>query len=251
MEGGAMRHTLAWGAVLLLAGCGEEQEEIHVAAASGLYHVLTDIGASYEAETGTAVVFSFGATGQLTQQIEQGAAFELFLAGEEEYVTRLEQGGFVSEGTGIAEGVVTLVSGTESAPYESVHTLLEEDLRTAIPNPEHAPYGRAAHDVLQAEGIWEELSDSFIYANDVRTSLQYVESGEVDAGFAALSLMQDSELPYIELDTALHEPIIQTAAIPVQSGKQEEAGQFLDYLQSAEVQAVFQAYGFKPGENAS
>ncbi|NJP37553.1 molybdate ABC transporter substrate-binding protein [Alkalicoccus luteus] len=246
-----MKRMFLWGVIPLLAACGEAQEEIHVAAASGLYHVLSDAGAVYESETGVAVTFSFGATGQLTQQIEQGADFELFLAGDESYIERLEEGGYVTNRTRIAEGIVTLLSADGSGPFESLDDLTEDKLRIAMPNPEHAPYGRAAYEVLQTESVWEVLSESMIYANDVRTSLQYVESGEVDAGFAALSLMQESELFYVELDTELHEPIVQTAAIPVQSQKQEEAEQFLDYLRSDEVQDVFAEYGFLAGERES
>ncbi|NCP04283.1 MAG: solute-binding protein, partial [Deltaproteobacteria bacterium] len=48
-----------------------------VAAASSIKFALTEIAAGFEAETGQALKLTFGSSGSITHQIEQGAPFEL------------------------------------------------------------------------------------------------------------------------------------------------------------------------------
>lgn len=95
-----MKRVIGAAACLLLAGCAEEEPvDLHVAAASDLYHAFTVLGEEFEEAHGIEVIFSFGSTGQLTQQIEQGADFDIFAAAHESYIDRLLESEDVLVGT--------------------------------------------------------------------------------------------------------------------------------------------------------
>jgi len=87
--------------VLFIGGCRENALErannsskssnnLTVSAAADLTPAFTEIGRLYEQQTGTRVNFNFGSTGQLTQQIEQGAPVDVFAAANVTYIDELE-----------------------------------------------------------------------------------------------------------------------------------------------------------------
>src|SRR5713226_7924077 len=60
--------------------------------------------------------------------------------------------------------------------------------RIAIANPAHAPYGRAAQQALEASGLWERLRPKLVYGENIRQTLQFIQTGAVDAGIVARSV---------------------------------------------------------------
>jgi molybdate transport system substrate-binding protein len=93
------RFLLSWVALsLLAAGCQAPPPlqngapvTLTVSAAADLTYAFTELGKQFETETGNAVVFNFGSTGQLTQQIEQGAPVDVLAAANVSYVDDLER----------------------------------------------------------------------------------------------------------------------------------------------------------------
>src|SRR4051812_17205826 len=79
----------------LLSGCGpsgtnpEPVEPLRVAAASDLQAVMPKLIERFKAANGVEVVATFGASGHLSQQIRQGAPFDVFLAANRKFVTDL------------------------------------------------------------------------------------------------------------------------------------------------------------------
>src|SRR5271169_138934 len=67
--------------------------EINVAAAADLSAALQEVAANYEKHTGVVVKLSFGASGALTQQIQNGAPFDIFFSADMDYPKQLIAGG--------------------------------------------------------------------------------------------------------------------------------------------------------------
>ena len=161
-----------------------------VSAASDLTYAFGEIGKQFEAETGHKVVFNFGSTGQLTQQIEQGAPVDVFAAANVSFVEDLERQGLILPNTKqmYARGRITLWTRADS-PLQ-ITTLSDltrpEVQRIAIANPDHAPYGVAARQAMQTAGIWEAVQTKSVLGDNVRQTLQYAETGNVDAAIVAL-----------------------------------------------------------------
>ncbi|KMJ55984.1 hypothetical protein AB685_24360 [Bacillus sp. LL01] len=238
-------------ALFSVIGCANEEEAtktIYVAAASDLDHALTEIGEEFAKETNVDVVFTFGSTGLLTQQIQEGAPFDLFAAAHESYIDQLnESGAIVLDSKQVyAIGRNVLVYSEGDTQLEGEQSLTDPDIQTiAIANPEHAPYGKAAKETLESWGVWEELQDKLVYAENIRQAYQYVESGNADAGIVALALMNESELRYDLIDEKTHNQIVQALAIPSTSENLELSQQFAEYMVSKKGREILSEYGFE------
>jgi len=65
------------------------EPELLVAAAADLNPALHDIAQLFEKKTGIRIKLFFGASGALTQQIQNGAPFDLFVLADMDYSKRL------------------------------------------------------------------------------------------------------------------------------------------------------------------
>ncbi|MDG5789274.1 molybdate ABC transporter substrate-binding protein [Evansella sp. AB-P1] len=246
-----MKHLLLlFFTIILLIGCGNEQSDeqtIYVASASDLYHALTEIGDEFSENSDINIEFTYGSTGLLTQQIQEGAPFDLFLAAHESYIDRLIEREAVFEDSKeyYAIGrIVTMSSSEENVPLDKDYLLSPEVQHITIANPEHAPYGKAAKETLESWGIWEEIQPKLVLGENIRQSYQYVESGNADVGIIALALMNRTEFHYELIEEEAHEPILQALGIPVQTGKKDLAKSFMQFVLSERGQEILLEYGF-------
>ncbi len=243
--------TLFTAFLVFVAGCNNQKEvqEITVAAASDVYLAFTEIGAKFKEETGTEVIFSFGSTGQLTKQIEEGAPFDAFAAANQSYIQELhDKEAIIDEyQKNYAIGRLGVYYPNLEIEQFDMNLMLDPSIKTiAIANPEHAPYGKAAKEALESMGIWAQVKDKIVYAENIRQAFQYVETGNADIGIVALALIEQSNQENFSLiDQHEHQPITQTFGIPVQSKKIEQAKQFIDFVLSETGQEILLKYGFE------
>ena len=59
--------------------------------------------------------------------------------------------------------------------------------RIAIANPTTAPYGAAAVEVMRALGVYDAVSGRIVQGNNIAQTYQFVETGNAELGFIALS----------------------------------------------------------------
>ena len=227
-----------------------------VSAAADLTPAFQELGTQFEREKGIEVIFNFGSTGQLSQQIEQGAPVDLFAAANVSYVDDLEKRGLILPDTKAlyAQGRITLWTRKDSP----LNLTRLEDLtqptvkKLAIANPDHAPYGVAAREALQTVGIWQTIKDKIVFGENIRQTLQYAESGNVDVAIVALSLSIGSEGRYTLIPATLHQPLNQALAVIKGAKNEAAARQFAAYVNSAAGRTVMRKYGFLlPGEEAT
>ncbi|WP_062049488.1 molybdate ABC transporter substrate-binding protein [Bacillus sp. JCM 19034] len=246
-----MRRFIVLVGLLFLSGCmnnaNEEEKTIYIAAAADLYHAFTEIGDEFTEQTGTKVEYTFGATGLLTQQIQQGAPFDLFAAAHESFIDRLVESGDVLADTKVNYAVGRIVlMGRSGLDRLDEYALLGDEVQSiVIANPEHAPYGKAAQETLQSWELWDQVKEKIIYAENIRQAFQYVESGNVDVGFIALAHTLDTDLSYQLIDQADYEPIIQALAIVSDTENYEASEQFIQFLVSDRGLELLSKYGFE------
>jgi molybdate transport system substrate-binding protein len=227
--------------------------EITVAAASDLQFAFTDIAALFEQETGNKVTLVFGSTGQLAQQIESGAPYDLFAAANVDFIHDLEEKELIlADSISIyARGRIVLAANREAGiQVNRLEDLLDPGItHIAIANPEHAPYGAAARQALQAGGLWEAVQPKIVYGENVRQALQYIQTGDAQAGIVALSVADVPEIAWIPVDETLHQPLDQALAIVSSSRNQEVAAAFAQFVNGELGRPVMRQYGFLlPGE---
>lgn len=241
-------------ASLLAVACGSGSTsggsagELVVAAAADLQFAFQEIGPLFEAETGAKVTFTFASSGLLANQIASGAPVDVFSAANVDYVEELRQGGHIIDDTVVvyALGRLALVGSRKAGlSPQSLEDLRRPQVKqVAIANPQHAPYGVAAEQALRRAGLWDEVQPKLVYGENVRQTLQYVQSGDADMGLVALSLANVPEVSYIVIDPGLHEPIRQAAGVVSSTSNEGLARSFLEFLQTPQAQSILVKYGF-------
>lgn len=225
-----------------------QASELTVAAASDLTQAFEEIGREFEASNKTQVVFVFGSTGMLTRQIENGAPMDLFAAANVDYINQLEQKELIIPGTKAiyARGRITLWTTADSPlKIETISDLRRPEVkRIAIANPDHAPYGLAAQQALQSAGLWEELKPKLVYGDNIRQTLQYAETGNVDVAIVALSVSQQSKGRYVLVPEELHRPIDQGLAVIKTTRNEAAARAFSSFITGPRGKEILAKYGF-------
>ena len=233
----------------------EAQSSITIAAAADLRHALDAIIAKFEIANGTNIRATYGSSGNLARQIAQGAPFELFLSADESYAIHLVAES-QAEGPGIIYGVgrLALIARREGRiDAERGLVALSEAVaghalsRFAIANPEHAPYGARAREVLQKSQLWEPLQSGMVLAENVAQAAQYVMTGAAEAGITALPLVKTGPaaeaLRYSLVPADLHTPLRQRMVLTKRASPAARA--LYAFIASAEAQVILRASGFE------
>jgi molybdate transport system substrate-binding protein len=222
--------------------------EITVAAASDLTAAFEELGREFEKAQKIKVVFVFGSTGMLTRQIENGAPMDLFAAANVAYIEQLEQQGLIVPGTKAiyARGRITLWTTTDNPlRVESISDLTRPEIkRIAIANPDHAPYGLAAKQALESAGVWDAVKPKLVYGDNIRQTLQYAETGNVDVSIVALSLSQQSSGRWTLVPEQLHQPIDQGLAVIKSTHNEQAARAFAAFVTGPRGREILGKYGF-------
>jgi molybdate transport system substrate-binding protein len=227
--------------------------EITVAAASDLAPAFEELGRLFEQENNVNVTFSFGSTGTLARQIQNGLPADVFAAANLSFVDDLETQGLILSDSKAkyATGRITLWRRQDSPlKVSSLGELTSPEIRhIAIANPEHAPYGLAAREALQSLKLWDAVRAKLVIGENVRQALQYAETGNADVAITALSLSVQSRGLWTLIPDDLHKPLEQALAVIKTTRHEKEARRFAAFINSPQGRAVMKKYGFLlPGE---
>jgi len=242
----------SWLLLILAAGCGSpepERPKIRVAAASDLQQAMPILAAAFRQDHEIEVVPTFGASGQLAEQIRQGAPFDVFLSANRAFVDGLAREGLIKPNSvaPYARGELVLaVNKLWGIKIESIKDLTRPEVqKIAIANPDTAPYGMAAKQALRRAGLWETLKGKIVPAESVRQALQFVQSGNAEVGFVGRAIADVPEAVLVPLPLDVCDPIIQVLGISARSDHVDEAGQFVDFLDSDVGQGILRDLGFR------
>jgi molybdate transport system substrate-binding protein len=236
---------------------GAEAPGLTIFAAADLAFAFRELVPRFEAAHGAKATVVLGSTGNLAKQIEEGAPADVFFAANVAFVDGLREKGAVLADTQTlyARGRIVLADRRSSGlRLRGLADLLRPEVkRVAIANPEHAPYGRAAREALQAAGLWERVRPKLVYGENIRHTLQFLESGAVEAAIVALSIADAPDVEHVPIDAALHRPLDQAAAVTARSRRPDLARAFLAFVTGPEGRPVMERYGFvvpRPGEGS-
>lgn len=218
-----------------------------VAVAANFTGAATEIAAAFARETGYQAVLSFGATGQFYAQIIQEAPFDVLLAADDQRPLRLAR-----EGYGIKQSVFTYALGRLVLYSPDGNTTAGPEIlesaafrRLAIANPETAPYGVAAVEVMKALGVYESLESRLVYGQNVGQAYQFVHTGNAELGFVALGqlALPDKAAGWV-VPQDLYTPIRQDAVL-LDKGKDNPAAiAFLEFLKGDVAGDIIRKHGY-------
>jgi molybdate transport system substrate-binding protein len=250
-----LARLLLWIAAFASAAPSQGADVANVAAASDLQYALTDIAAAFRASTGREVRLSFGSSGNFRRQIADGAPFDVFLSADASYADALvaEQR---TQGDGVVYAIGRLalfVPNGSSIEADAQLRGVTEALRAgtlgkfAIANPEHAPYGRAAREVLMRRGLWPAIEPHLVLGENVSQAAQFAVSGGAQAGIVAYSLLRTPGMEKrgraVILPATDHAPLVQKMVLLARAG--DTARAFFAFVQSPAARAIFERYGFE------
>jgi molybdate transport system substrate-binding protein len=261
---GSCLHRLVAGsaAALVLVGCATtgsastagDEVTLIVAAASDLRPAFEELGARYSAAGGPEVTFDFGSSGQLAQRIREGAPFDLFASADVAYVDDVVAAGLGDAATQrtYAFGRLVIWSPEDRwAGWEGLDDLAPDPdvTNVAIANPDHAPYGRAAHEALTATGTLDVVQDRLVLGENISDTQRLVETGNADVGIIALSLAIAADERgvgrWVEVDEDLHAPLQQDLVVTASDPDRAAAARaFADLIDGDEGREVMRRYGF-------
>ena len=243
--------------LILFTGAFATAQEITVAAAADMSAALPQLVAAYtKKKTGQAVKLSFGSSGNLTNQIRNGAPFDVFFSADEEYPQQLIAEGLAAKDTLYRYAIGRLVLWVPSdspldLPKLGINALLDPLVKKiSIANPATAPYGRAAEAALRHFGIYDQVSSRLVLGENVSQAAQFVESGNAQAGLIALAHALAPALKdkgrYWTVPFDAYPTLNQAVVVLSRSKRQDAVRRFLDFLRSPEATALLTSYGFEP-----
>jgi molybdate transport system substrate-binding protein len=242
--------------VAMLVACSGKGhgKTVRVAAASDLTRAFEELGTAFEHKTGIHPIFDFGSSGLLARQIEQGAPYYLFAAANDGYVTAAVQSGHCDAASvhEYARGrIVVWCPPGVAAPAKLADLADPRFKRIAIANPDHAPYGKAAQQVLEKSGLWDQLKDRVVLGENIQATMKYAQDGQVDAALVALSLAVVTDGgSFLKIDQSLYDPLVQQLVVCGNGEEADAARQLAAFIGSPEGREIMTRYGFVlPGEH--
>lgn len=221
--------------VAILCGAASSAAPLRIAVASNFQVAFEAVRTSLDAPADA----TYGSTGLLYAQIMQGRTFDAFLSADRERPLELVAQGRAFGPQVYARGSLVLLVD-EGSPGR--HWLTTEK-RVALANPDTAPYGRAAHQALEALNARPRL----INALNVAQAFHFAASGAADGAFVALAQVTAQGIAaerYWLLPDHLHAPIEQVAVV-MHGEREAEAQAWLDELLGRAAQSQIRTAGYR------
>ena len=216
--------------LLLLLAFPARGETVTVAVASNFLSTFETLAEAWEDETGHEVAVASGATGLLYAQIVRGAPFDLFLAADAARPARLAERGPVRT---YAVGRLALW-GLDGADRSDLDGSVP---RLAIANPETAPYGLAAREVMEAHG---PDAETVLTGENAAQAFLFARTGNADLAFVPLAFVRDDPRTWV-VPPEMHAPIRQDMVLLHDTAA---ARALFEWLGSADARAAIRAAGY-------
>lgn len=229
---GAVRKLLCTCVLALTAG-GVAADDAIVAVAANFARVMGSLEVSFESATAHRLTVVVGSTGKLYAQIVNGAPFDVFLAADRRRPALLEKHGFAVSNSRFtyAFGQLVLWSADETL-VRGPETLTQGEFRRlAMANPDLAPYGSAALEVLQKLGVDDTLRKRIVMGENVGQAHAMVATGNAELGFVARSFLDGGGSRW-DVPQDLYEPLRQDAVLLTRGAASEAARAFMAFLVS-------------------
>ena len=194
----------------------------------------------------------FGASSAVARQIEAGAPADLFFSADTDWMDYVQARGLIQPASrhNLLGNRLVLIAPADSTiqltigPNFPLAQALGKGGRLATGDPDSVPVGRYARSALTTLGVWNDVVDHLVRAENVRSAMLFVERGEVPLGIVYQTDAQvDAKVRVVAVFPAnSHLPIIYPAALTAHAVPGSAA--FLAYVRGPKGQAVFRRFGF-------
>jgi len=235
---------------ITLGGSAAAKTDLTISAAASLKGALEAVSPAFEQQfPQVKLIFNFGASGALQQQIEQGAPVDIFISAASKQIEVLASKDLIIKDSVrilFGNSLVLIIPRNRLQVFAIQDLQKAEVRRIAVGESRSVPAGQYAEEALKNLELWPVLQKKLVPAANVRQVLTYVETANVDAGFVyATDALESSAVRVVgPIDGKLHSPVIYPLAIIKKTKQIQAARQFSDFLKSPLAQEVFQKKGF-------
>jgi len=244
-----------WFAAASLVLCVVARAETSlVAVATNFADPALKLEQGFEEQSTHRITLTFGSTGKLYAQVLTGAPFDVYLSADQDRPRKLVDSGFAESGSQFtyAVGQLSLWSGSATSRGDTLRdALTDRSVRViAIANPDLAPYGAAAVQVLQRLKLWSQIGPKIVMGENIGQAFGLVATGNARLGIIARSQLKSRRGLALggrrwDVPPELHDPIRQDAALLKRGADNAAAKSFLAYLRSSEARAILNRFGYK------
>lgn len=225
-----------------------ESSELLIAAAASLQNAMEEIKPLYEAAEGVTLTFTYGSSGALQEQIEQGAPVDIFMSAALKQMKALEDSGLILEGSKkelLENKVVLIVPKDSTLDIASFDDIIKAET-IALGDPASVPVGQYSEEIFTSLGILDQVKKKVTYGKDVTEVLTWIATGNADAGVVyATDAKSSADVKVIaEAPEGSVSKAIYPVAVIKDSKLPDAARAFVEYLSSEEAIGVFEKYGF-------
>ena len=235
--------------MLLAVGGTTQADVVRVAVASNFNEALHAVAQVFKQQTGHELLVSSASTGKLYAQIKHGAPFDVFMSADTTTAEKLIDEGLAHPDSlhAYALGQLVLLSNQNQQPCEQI--LTAPNLRYfAIANPNTAPYGLAARQMLQKLQLWQALEPRLVMGENIAQTMQFVYSQNADAGLVARSLLVNRKIPENQclwvVPETLYQPIKQSLVVLNAASDKPAVQQLMTFLGQADVKKLISDFGY-------
>ena len=225
--------------------------DLTVSAAASLKDAMTDIKALYLAEKpNTALTINLAASGTLEKQIEEGAPVDVFLSASTSNMTALKDAKLMEDSSikNLLKNTIVLVVPTDSkSTITSFADVTDSSIKKiALGEPTTVPAGQYAEQVFTYLGILDKVKAKAVYGTDVKQVLNWVETGNADAGvvYSTDAKVSTGVKVIATASEDSHKAIVYPAGVVKATKNSVAANDFVNFLSSDAAKAVFEKYGF-------
>lgn len=238
--------------ILIFNSCHSKKRPIFtIAASANIQFAMEDIVAEFEQQNDVTINLVIGSSGKLTAQIQQGAPYSLFLSADKKYPDFLfEKGKATSAAEIYALGKLVGWSNTNQEIKAIADLKNAEIQKIAIANPQTAPYGKQAENVLKYYHLWDAVQPKLVFAENIAQVNQYILSGVCDVGLTAASSAFAKNInhqgTWLDIDSQSYALIEQGVVITAygQQNCPDLSKQFYDFLFSNSAKTIFAQYNY-------
>ncbi len=241
--------------LLLTISCSQpkaNKTEITISAAASLKNVMEEVKLLYQQQLPqTNIIYNFAASGTLQRQIEQGAEIDIYISASPANMDALEKQNLLvanSRQDLLKNQMVLIVPKEQNSTEITNFTDLTkpESNIIALGQPKSVPAGKYAQEILAFFNITDQVNSKAVYGKNVRQVLNYVATGNADAGIVYRTDAQvESNITVIAIAPEnSHSPVIYPLAIIKDSKNIDAAKTFISFLTTPQAQKIFTEYGF-------
>lgn len=223
-----------------------------VFAAASTVQVLDEVRNEWNAENEIPLRIVYGSSGALARQIDAGAPADIYFSANSAWVDHLAKHKRVRNHTRLTvfrNRIVLVAPAAAQLPNPfrlstDLGSVLGQNGRLAIGDPQHVPAGIYARQALGGLGLWSRYVHRTVRTQNVRLALALVQRGEARLGIVYYTdAIHTGQVRIVAtFNGALHAPIEYQAVATRTAGPAAE--KLLAYLASDTGRAIYRKFGF-------